>query len=105
MRKFKPFNEQVIRKELLALPATDHKALTVAMAAFQDETGTGYRIKDYGDGLKMITDSGRGQGRGLFFIETEDSFVLLSVYKKEGQKAPTSLLDTAKQRKKKYEQR
>lgn len=60
MREFRPFDAETIRKELLRLPAKDHKALTVAMLAYQEELESGYRLRDYGDGLKMITDSGIG---------------------------------------------
>lgn len=103
-KKFVPFDADVIRKELLSLPVEDHKSLTLAMASYQKDLDSGYRISNYGDGLKMITDSGHGQGRGLFFAETEEGLILLLVYKKETQRAPKSVIETARGRKKRYEQ-
>jgi hypothetical protein len=67
----------------------------------------GYRVADYGGGLMMLTDSGRGQARCLFFkvvkIEDEERLVALLFYKKETWKAPPRLVDTARKRMDRYE--
>ena len=49
----------------------------------------------------MITDSGRGQGRGLFVTVSDEAILILKVYKKESQKADKSALNAAISRKKK----
>jgi phage-related protein len=73
------------------------------MAAFRDDLGAGYRVESYGDGVWMITDAGRGQGRCFFFRRVEEpdgseTLVSLLYYKKETQRAPERILRTAKQR-------
>ena len=70
------------------------------------ETGIGYEVEDYGGGLKKNPQSGRTQGRCLFFaeIESKDSVVLVALmfYKKESQRVPTQKLATARQRMNEY---
>lgn len=101
--KFVPFDKKRIDKELQALPAGDRSKLIAAMYAFEDGQQLGYTIKSYESGIKMITDSGRAQGRCLFFIETGHGYVMLKVYKKESQQVPVSVLKAAVERKRKYE--
>ncbi len=102
--KFKPYKLKTIDKEFEALPSKDLANLASAMKSYEEGETTGYRLENYGDGIKMIKDSGRGQGRCLFFTEIDDNAIILKVYKKESQKIPKAIIDTAKQRKKKYEQ-
>ncbi|HSI74028.1 MAG TPA: hypothetical protein VK934_12700 [Fimbriimonas sp.] len=107
-RRFGPYNPEVINEELRKLPTRDAIDLKTAMKQYQDDTGVGYRIKNYGDGLMMISDSGRGQGRCLFFRaetninpktgEVEERLTALLVYKKETQKVPQSVIQTARKR-------
>jgi len=73
------------------------------MAAYRDDLGIGYRVENYGEGLWMITDGGRGQGRCVFFrriVEGDGSefLVALLFYKKETQKVPERILNTARRR-------
>ena len=78
------------------------------MENYQQDTGVAYKIKSYGDGLKMITDSGHGQGRCLFFRselitnphsgEQRERLVALLVYKKESQNVPEAILRSARHR-------
>jgi len=55
----------------------------------------------------MLTDGGRGQGRCLFFkvikVKDEELLVALLFYKKETPKAPERLIDTARNRMRRYE--
>lgn len=102
--QFKPFKEKTIKKEFAELPSGDFKKLQVAMRSFTEGLEAKYQVKDYGDGIKMITDAGRGQGRCIFFFEVEGDAIIVKVYKKESQKASKQALDAAKARKKKYEQ-
>lgn len=101
---FVPFDEKTIEKEFEKLPEDDRVKLDSAIFAYEEGVDSGWAIKSYSDGLKMITDGGRGQGRCIFFVEYEEFAVILTVYKKESQKVPFSVLKTAKARRKKYEQ-
>lgn len=74
------------------------------MKLFQTDADIGFRHKVYGDGIEMITDSGTGAGRCLFFFRDADAMVVLTVYKKESQSVPSRLLKLAQERKKRYEQ-
>ena len=97
-RKFEPFNSDVIRKEFFSLPATDATALRIAMAAYQMELGTGCVIKDYKDGLWMLKDASRVQGRCLFFRQEPHRLVVVLIYKKESDEAPLRVIDAARKR-------
>lgn len=103
--EFKAFDEKRIAKELDDLPRHDRAKLVAALEAFEDGEEAGWSVKLYGDGLKMITDSGRGQGRCLFFFEVDGDAVIVKIYKKETQDVPKAVLATALRRKKEYEQR
>ncbi len=101
-RKFRPFDAETIRKEIMSLPAEDHKRLTVAMKAYQMGLGVGYQIKSYNSGIEMITDSGNSQGRCIYFTRAADELIVLVVYKKESDKAPRAILKLAKQRRDRF---
>ena len=87
---------------MLAVREEDRRKLKFAMASYASDIGANDRLENYGDGLMMITDSSRGQGRCLFFtvanVDGEEVLTALLVYKKETQRAPRRLLDTALQR-------
>jgi hypothetical protein len=66
-RKFEPFDAETIKREFLALPSEDASSLKFAMESYPWDLGTGYFVKNYGQGLFMIKDSSHGHGRCLFF--------------------------------------
>jgi phage-related protein len=101
-RKFRPFDEITIISELRKLPAQDRSALFEAMQHFQNGTRIGYTHKRYGKELEMITDSGVGQGRCLFFVRDQNNLIILLVYKKESQKLPKQIEQAARIRLAKY---
>lgn len=76
------------------------------MVAYAEGREAGFRHSDYGDGLEMLTDGGRGQGRCLYFTRDSDgateTLVILLAYKKETEKAPTATLQTARNRRETY---
>ena len=98
-RKFAPYDPRVIKRELSELSSDDFRDLTFAMKNYQEETGIGYTVSDYGEVLMI---KGRRQGRGLFFAPIEDRFILLKVYKKESRKAPKHIIEAAIARKRKF---
>ena len=67
-------------------------------------------VKNYGDGLYMIKDRSRGQGRCLYYtrivsavnrgseVERTENLAALLFYKKETQEAPGHVLETARAR-------
>jgi len=102
IRKFKPFEAEAIRKEFLSISGEDAYHLKYAMESYQEDYRIGYTVKNYGDGLMMVKDSGRSQGRCLFFFsEIVDGIEILTVvliYKKETQEAPKHIIETARKR-------
>jgi phage-related protein len=111
MREFVPFHEDTIRKELDELPPKDAAKL-VALMEHYEQSGLGNpspaQIDDYGDGLYRLRHIKPAyQGRLLFFAQDcsagFERLVVLAVYKKQGQKAPQHILETAKRRKKQWE--
>lgn len=99
VRKFVPFDEGIIKRELRDLPTEDFLDLTQAMKLYQQDAEIGYTIDNYGD-VMMI--KGKKQGRGLFFAHFGDRLVLLKVYKKETQKVPRAVIESAISRKRTY---
>ena len=100
-RKFEPFDAETIKREFLALPSEDASSLKFAMESYQWDLGTGYVVKNYGQGLYMIKDSSHGQGRCLFFRTVAgqpERLVALLIYKKESQEAPARVIETARKR-------
>lgn len=101
-REVRFFDQKIIQKELDSLPELDKGRLLRAVRAYANDLSVGFEVKNYKDqGLLMITDSGRGQGRGLFVTVTDEAILVLKVYKKESQKADQSALNAALSRKKK----
>lgn len=85
-----------------ALPQEDYHRLSAAMLAYRLAAASGFQVKNYGQGVMMIKDDSRGQGRCLFFTVRqeggEEVLTALLVYKKEGQKAPTNQIAVARAR-------
>jgi phage-related protein len=111
MREFVPFHEDTIRKELDELPSKDAAKLASIMGHYE-QCGLGNpspaQIDDYGDGVYRLRHIKPAyQGRLLFFAQDcsagFERLVMLVVYKKQGQKAPQHILETAKRRKKQWE--
>lgn len=105
-REFVPFDEEVIRKELNDLPSKDADKLVALMDHYQ-RTGHGNpapaMIDDYGDGLFRLRHvKSSYSGRAIFFAAEKlpdgETLIILKIYKKEGQKSPLSVIETAKAR-------
>ncbi len=101
-RRWRAFDAETINKEMRDLPQEDYFRLSQAMLAYRMDTGSGYVVKNYGEGLMMVRDGSHGAGRCLFFSVREEQgvevLVALLVYKKESQEAPKRVIDTARQR-------
>ena len=112
MREFVPFHEDTIRKELDELPPKDAAKLASLMGHYEQcglENPAPVQIDDYGDRLYRLRHIKPAyQGRLLFFTVDRtagfERLVVLVVYKKQGQKAPQHILETAKRRKKQWEE-
>lgn len=111
-REFVPFQEDTIQKELDELPPRDAAKLAALMDHYE-QCGFGNpspaQVDDYGDGIYRLRHIKPAyQGRLLFFASERSSgfekLVMLVVYKKQGQKAPLHVLETAKKRKKQWEE-
>lgn len=93
---------ETINREFLSLSDHDAATLKTAMKNYQLDTGVGYTVRNYGEGLWMLKDSGRAQGRCLFFqrqvVADKERLVAVLVYKKESQEIPARILRTAKER-------
>lgn len=102
IRRWRAFDPETINREMRALPYEDLSRLRYAMYHYSLDSGAHYRVESYGDGLMMVTDSARGQGRCLFFSVRQEGgmevVTALLVYKKESPKAPQRILDAARQR-------
>jgi phage-related protein len=111
VREFVPFHEDTIRKELDELPPKDAAKLASLMEHYEHcgwENPSPAQVDDYGDGLYRLRHIKPAyRGRLIFFAEDRSAgferLVILAVYKKQGQKAPQHILDTAKRRKKQWE--
>lgn len=112
-REFVPFDEQTIQKELDELPAKDADKLVALISHYEvcgNENPMPVQVDSYGDGIYRLRHMKPAyQGRMLFFTSERtrdfERLVILAVYKKEGQRTPTIILDTAKRRKAQWEQR
>lgn len=107
-REFVPFDESIIQKELDELPPRDAAKLAALMSHYE-QCGLGNpspaQVDDYGGRIYRLRHIKPAyQGRLLFFASDRSSgfeeLVILAVYKKQGQKAPMHILETAKKRKK-----
>jgi hypothetical protein len=120
VRKFIPFDQDAIFKEMDDLPEDDFIALKHAMGKYaQSDSGAilpPAMVEDqhkYGAKYKPIFKvrhrNGDHQGRAFFYFgaklnDTEPLFVLL-VYKKEKDEAPRHLVEAAYQRMLKHKER
>src|ERR1035441_3243590 len=111
IREFIPFHEDTIRKELDELPSKDAAKLASLMDHYE-QCGLGNpspaQVDDYGDGLYRLRHIKPAyQGRLLFFATDCSAefgrLVILVVCKKQGQNALQHILETAKRRKKQWE--
>jgi len=112
-RKFIPFDEQIIRKELDSLPDRDAAKLVAVMEHYE-QCGRGNpapaQIDEYPGGIMRIRHAKSAyQGRAVYFsVERGEGgierLIVLTVYKKEGTKVPASVLTTAQRRKQQWEQ-
>ena len=110
-REFVPFSEEVILREFRALPEND-RAKLYALIEHYETVGLGnpspVQIDDYGDGIFRLRHIKPAyQGRLIFFtvdkVKNFERIVILLVYKKETQKTPKSILETARNRRKQWE--
>jgi|GEM_PF-1710799 len=100
-RKFIAYDAETINEELLSLSKADFLDLTLAMEYFQNASEAKYTVKNYDDGLMMI--KGNRQGRCLWFFKGEtvdgiEILIVVLVYKKETQRVPSKVLETARSR-------
>jgi len=110
-REFVPFHEGTIRKELDELPSKDAAKLASLMSHYEQcglSNPSPAQIDDYGDGLYRLRHIKPAyQGRLLFFASDRtagfERLVILMAYKKQGQRAPQHIVETAKKRKKQWE--
>lgn len=111
-REFVPFDADIITKEFDDLPAKDADKFAALLVHYQT-TGLGNpapaQVDDYGNGLYRLRHiKSAYQGRLIFFavdrVEGFERLVILTVYKKQSQKVPDSVLETAKRRKKQWEE-
>lgn len=112
-REFVPFDEEVIRKEFDDLPAKDADKLAALIVHYQ-AIGLGNpspaQIDDYGDGLYRLRHIKPAYaGRLIYFaVDRQAGFerlVILMVFKKQSQKVPANVIETAKRRKQQWEGR
>jgi phage-related protein len=109
-REFVPFDENIIRKEIDALPAKDADKLAALMLHYQGcSPGNPLpaQVDSYGDGLFRLRHfKPIYQGRLLYFVVDRslgyERLVIVLVYKKEGQKTPANIIDIARRRKQEW---
>lgn len=111
-RDFVPFDEETILRELRTLPNGDRAKLE-ALIEHYETVGLGNpapaQVDDYGDGLYRLRHVKPAyQGRLIFFavdrMKGFERLIILTVYKKESQKMPTGIIETARRRKKQWEE-
>lgn len=111
-REFIPFDESIIRKEFLALPDLD-RAKMLALIEHYQQCGFGNpspaQVDDYGGGLYRLRHVKQAyQGRLIFFATDRvagfERLVILVVFKKQSQDLPQKVLETARYRKKQWEE-
>ena len=110
-REFIPFDEEIIRRELYALPDGDRAKLE-ALIEHYEAVGFGNpapaQVDDYGAGLYRLRHIKPAyQGRLIFFVVDRtkgfERFVIVTVYKKQSKRTPLGVIETAKRRKKQWE--
>jgi phage-related protein len=112
-REFIPFDEETILGELRTLTVGDRAKLQ-SLIEHYEMVGFGNpspaQVDDYGDGLFRLRHIKPAyQGRLIYFaIDRTKGFerlVILTVYKKQSQKTPSNVIETAMRRKKQWEER
>lgn len=112
-REWVYFDFETVRAELDALPEKDEGKLLALMEYYLTvglNNPSPVQIDDYGDGIKRLRHIKPAYaGRALFFtIDREAGFerlVVLTVYKKQSQGVPKSILDRARSRMTEYKRR
>ncbi len=111
-REFVAFDEEVIQSEFASLPAKDRAKLATLVQHYQSSglgDPTPVQIDGYGDGIFRLRHIKPAYaGRLLFFTVDRsagyEKLVILLVYKKEGQKTPAHVFETAKRRKRQWDE-
>lgn len=110
VREWKFYDDAIIRSELDALPVKDSAKLIALMEHYKAVGGgnpSPAMINDYSDGLKRMRHIKPAyKGRLLFFVADRtpdyERLVVLTVFKKESQDVPRSVLERAAIRKRLY---
>ena len=110
-REFVPFDEQTILGELRALPASDRAKLE-ALIEHHETVGLGNpapaQVDEYGGLYRLRHIKAAYQGRLIFFaVERTKGFerlVILVVYKKQSQRTPAAVIETARRRKRQWKE-
>jgi phage-related protein len=105
-REIQAFDGETIRSELNALPKKDRSKLSALIEYLEEcprENPHPVQIDAYENGVLRIRHiKAAYQGRALCYIaesrEGFQKFVLLLVYKKESDRVPPAMLETAKRR-------
>lgn len=120
VRKFIPYDQDAIRKEMENLPESDFIALKYAMGKYAQSAGDEIlppaAVEDqhrygakYRPVFKVRHRSGSHQGRAFFYFgaktEGVEPMVVLLVYKKEKDEAPRHLVEAAYQRMLKHKEK
>jgi phage-related protein len=106
-RVWTPFDYKVIQKEFLYLPDQDQVKLHQVMDLYEDCGGPPEApivVKTYQEAIRMIKHSSKSrQGRCLFYVSESgkqyEELTILTIYKKESQDVPKTILERAKKRK------
>ena len=108
-RRWVYFNQKTIEAEFRALPERDEAKLLALMEHYREVSGnpSPAQIDSYGNGIYRLRHIKPSySGRALFFIvdtkQGTENLVVLAVYKKEGNKAPQTIIETARERMKNY---
>ena len=94
------------------MPTKDRAKLQALMEHYETvgfENPAPVQVDDYGDGLYRLRHVKPAyRGRVIFFavdrVKDFERLVVLTVYKKQSQKTPASVVETAKRRKKLWEE-
>jgi phage-related protein len=111
-REFVAFDAEIVGREFASLPAKDRAKLAALVEHYQS-CGLGdpspVQIDGYGDGIYRLRHvKSAYAGRLLFFTVDRsagyEKLVILLVYKKEGQRIPANIKETALRRKREWEE-
>ena len=112
-RVIEAFDEDTIRSELSSLPIKDRSKLS-ALLEFYENSQSGdphpVQIDAYGGGILRIRHAKAAyQGRALGYISESrkdyQKLILLLVYKKESDRVPSAVMETARRRMEQHKKR